>query len=83
MEQAERLAAQFGRAVNVEARAGSAVGPEIARAASERNPDLLVLSSQLRSYSGQPFLGHHVEYLLERTSRTVAVVVFPANPADS
>lgn len=83
LEEAEELAARFGRAVNVEARAGSAVGPEIARVAAERGSDLLVLGAQLRNFFGHPFLGHSVEYLLEHTSRTVAVVVFPARAADS
>lgn len=78
LEEAEQLAARFGRRVRVEATAGAAVGPEVARVAAERDVDALVLAAELRTATGQPFLGHSVEYLLEHTTRTVVVVVFPA-----
>lgn len=77
LEQAERLAARYGREVHVETRAATAVGPELAVAADEMGSDLIVLSAQLRNLDGQPFLGHGIEYILEHTSTTLAILLFP------
>lgn len=79
LEQAERLAARYGREVNVETRAATAVGPELAAAAQQLGSDLIVLSAQLRNLDGQPFLGHGIEYILEHTSTTLAILLFPAD----
>ena len=78
LTQAESLASRFGRAVNLTTRAGTAVGPELAAMAAEHDSDLIVVGGQLRSFDGQPFPGHNVEYLLEHTDRTVVAVLFPA-----
>ena len=77
LERSKNLAAQFGQEANVQIRSGSLVGPELTIAAEESGVDLLILGAQLRSYGGEPFLGHGVEWLLEHSTQTVAVVVLP------
>jgi hypothetical protein len=37
----------------------------------------VVLAASLRQFSGRPFLGHGVEYLLEQCESTVVVVTLP------
>jgi nucleotide-binding universal stress UspA family protein len=78
LEEARTLAAKFGREVTASTRNGPSVGMELAIAADEHSADLLVLGARVRSYSGQPFLGHGIEYLLEHSEHTVMVVIFPA-----
>ena len=82
LEEARSLAAKFGRDVNPLTRNGPSVGMELAITAVETGADLLVLGARVRSYWGQPFLGHGIEYLLEHTEQTVIVVVFPARLAE-
>ena len=83
LEEARSLASKFGRTVNALTRNGPSVGMELAITAEETGADLLVLGAKVRSYSGQPFLGHGIEYLLEHTQQTVMVVVFPARLAEA
>lgn len=64
-------------------RNGPSVGMELAITAEETHADLLVLGAKVRSYSGQPFLGHGIEYLLEHATQTVVVVVYPAAIAET
>ncbi|HVM20980.1 MAG TPA: cation:proton antiporter [Egibacteraceae bacterium] len=82
LDEAEVLAAKFGRAVNPMTRNGPSVGMELALTAEETGADALVLGAKVRSYSGRPFLGHGIEYLLEHARQTVIVVVFPAEVAE-
>ncbi len=82
LAEAQTLASKFGRDVNPLTRNGPSVGMELAITAHETGADLLVLGAKVRSYSGQPFLGHGIEYLLEHAEQTVVVVVFPAQLAD-
>ena len=82
LEEARSLASKFGRNVNALTRNGPSVGMELAITAEETGADLLVLGAKVRSYSGQPFLGHGIEYLLEHTQQTVMVVVFPGRLAE-
>ncbi|MPZ73242.1 MAG: sodium:proton antiporter [Nitriliruptorales bacterium] len=81
LREAESLAHKFGCEVSTMTRNGPSVGMELAIAADQTGADLLVLGAKVRSYSGQPFLGHGIEYLLEHTPQTVMVVVFPAQLA--
>jgi nucleotide-binding universal stress UspA family protein len=50
---------------------------EILALAREHDVDLIVLAANLRQFSGRPFLGHGVEYLLERSESAVVVVTAP------
>ena len=50
---------------------------EILMLARESHVDLLVLAANLRQFTGRPFLGHGVEYLLEEAEATVVVVTAP------
>jgi Kef-type K+ transport system membrane component KefB/nucleotide-binding universal stress UspA family protein len=83
LEEARSLASKFGREVNALTRNGPSVGMELAITADEEGADLLVLGAKVRSYSGQPFLGHGIEYLLEHSDQTVIVVVFPARLSEA
>lgn len=47
--------------------------------ADERDADAIVMTAQVRSVEGEPFLGHGTEYLLEHAPQTVMVIVFPAD----
>lgn len=78
LNQAVELARQFGTAVTPHSRTGLAVGPELVSAAEELGTDLIVLGARVRSYEGEPFLGHAVEYLLDAAPQTVVLVVLPA-----
>jgi hypothetical protein len=40
-------------------------------------PSTSGLASNLRQFTGRPFLGHGVEYLLEESETTVVVVTLP------
>lgn len=51
----------------------------VQQVADEVDADAIVMSTQLRSLEGQPFLGHGTEYLLEHARQAVMVVVFPAD----
>lgn len=82
LDEARELAGKFGRSVTSHKRMGPSVGMELALTADETAADLLVLGATVRSYSGRPFLGHGVEYLLEHAEQTVLVVVFPAGAAE-
>ena len=81
LDQAQTLAQKFGRTVNPLTRNGPSVGMELVITADETEADLLVLGATVRSYSGQPFLGHGIEYLLEHARQTVMLVIFPAGVA--
>jgi nucleotide-binding universal stress UspA family protein len=58
-------------------RSGTSVGKELTAAAAQDRADLVVLGARVRVSDGSPFLGHHVEYVLEHAAALVLVVVFP------
>jgi nucleotide-binding universal stress UspA family protein len=58
-------------------RTGLSASEEILALAREKHADLLVLAANLRQFTGRPFLGHGVEYLLEEAPSTVVVVTAP------
>ena len=71
------LAAELGAAARTEIRTGL-VAPDVLLAlARDAQVDLIVLAANLRQLSGRPFLGHGVEYLLEKSDCAVAVVTAP------
>ena len=47
------------------------------RSRASTHVDLLVLAANLRQFTGRPFLGHGVEYLLEECRSTIVVVTLP------
>jgi nucleotide-binding universal stress UspA family protein len=58
-------------------RSGASAAEEILQLARESHADLLVLAANLRQFTGRPFLGHGVEFLLEEAEATVVVVTSP------
>jgi Kef-type K+ transport system membrane component KefB len=74
-------AMQHAREVGVRAepviRMGASASEEILALVREQHVDLLVLAANLRQFTGRPFLGHGVEYLLEQAPTTVVVVTAP------
>lgn len=77
---ATALAEQFGCQTRPVIRSGESVGRELIATAEEERAGLIVLAGRVRSFDGEPFLGHVVEYLLEHASMTVLVLVFPERP---
>lgn len=77
VEEARVLAAQLGAQAEAEIRLGVSVPDALLALARERAVDLLVLGADLRSFSGRPFLGHGVEYLLEQSESSVVIVTLP------
>jgi len=77
VEEARALANEMGVRVEPEIRSGVSAAEEILQLARESHADLLVLAANLRQFTGRPFLGHGVEYLLEEAEATVIVVTAP------
>jgi Kef-type K+ transport system membrane component KefB/nucleotide-binding universal stress UspA family protein len=77
LEEARALANEMGVRVEPVIRSGVSAAEEILQLARESHVDLLVLAANLRQFTGRPFLGHGVEYLLEEAEATVVVVTAP------
>ena len=77
LEEARALAHEMGVRVEPVIRMGVSAAEEILQLARESNVELLVLAANLRQFTGRPFLGHGVEYLLEEAEATVVVVTAP------
>jgi len=77
VEEARALATEMGVRVEPVIRSGASAAEEILQLARESHADLLVLAANLRQFTGRPFLGHGVEYLLEEAEATVIVVTAP------
>jgi Kef-type K+ transport system membrane component KefB len=78
LEEGRAYAEVLGVRVEPLVRMGVSAAEEILALARESNVDLLVLAANLRQFTGRPFLGHGVEYLLEESESTVVVVTAPA-----
>jgi nucleotide-binding universal stress UspA family protein len=77
VEEARSLAAELGAQAEAEIRIDVSVPDALLALAREHAVDLIVLGASLRSFSGRPFLGHGVEYLLEKSESTIVVVTLP------
>ncbi len=77
VEEASVLALEMGAQAEATIRFGVSVPDAILSIARENAVDLLVLAANLRQFSGRPFLGHGVEYLIEQNESTVVVVAVP------
>jgi nucleotide-binding universal stress UspA family protein len=77
VEEAIELARALGARAEAVIRTGVSASEEILAIAREEHADLLVLAANLRQFTGRPFLGHGVEYLLEEAPSTVVVVTAP------
>jgi Kef-type K+ transport system membrane component KefB len=75
--EASELAAQLGVPAEAEIRLDASAPEALLALARQHAVDLLVLGANIRSFSGRPFLGHGVEYLLEKCECTVVVVTLP------
>ncbi|MGH7289194.1 MAG: universal stress protein, partial [Myxococcota bacterium] len=75
--EASALASEMGVLAEPLIRTGVSASEEIEKLARENHVDLLVLAANLRQFTGRPFLGHGVEYLLEEAAPTVVVVTAP------
>ncbi len=77
VEEARALAAEMGVHAEATIRTGVSASETVLSLVRENSVDLLVLASNLRQFTGRPFLGHGVEYLLEESETTVVVVTLP------
>jgi Kef-type K+ transport system membrane component KefB len=77
VEEAWELARVMGARAETAIRSRLSAPDAILDLARERGVDLLVLAANLRQFSGRPFLGHGVEYLLERSPGAIVVVTVP------
>ncbi|HSJ98052.1 MAG TPA: universal stress protein, partial [Myxococcota bacterium] len=77
VDEARALAAEFGAHARAEIRTGLFAPDVLLALARDEQVDLIVLAANLRQLSGRPFLGHGVEYLLEKSECAVAVVTAP------
>ena len=77
VEEARALATEMGVRVEPVIRTGVSAAEEILQLARESHADLLVLAANLRQFTGRPFLGHGVAFLLEEAEATVVVVTVP------
>jgi len=77
VEEATALAREMGVRVEPVIRTGASAAEAIEQLARENHVDLLVLAANLRQFTGRPFLGHGVEFLLEEAAPTVVVVTAP------
>jgi Kef-type K+ transport system membrane component KefB len=75
--EARSLAAEMGVHAEAAIRAGLSAPDALLELARAAGVDLLVLAANLRQFSGRPFLGHGVEYLLEKSECAVVVVTAP------
>ncbi|MBW3657176.1 MAG: cation:proton antiporter [Actinobacteria bacterium] len=71
------LAGRFGSVATGYTRVGSSAHEQLLEAAEERRADTIVIGCQIASIGGKPFLGHGVEYLLERATQTLIIVCYP------
>ena len=71
------LARELGVRAEAVIRTAVSAPEAILALAREQHVDLLVLAANLRQFTGRPFLGHGVEYLLEESESTVVVVTVP------
>jgi nucleotide-binding universal stress UspA family protein len=71
------LAKELGAQAEAEIRVDVSAPEALLALARQDAVDLVVLAASLRQFSGRPFLGHGVEYLLERCESTVVVVTLP------
>lgn len=77
VEEARSRAAEIGARADTEIRIDVSVPDALLALAREHAADLVVLGASLRQFSGRPFLGHGVEYLLEQCRSTILVVTLP------
>jgi nucleotide-binding universal stress UspA family protein len=77
VEEATALAREMGVRVEPVIRTGASAAEAIEQLTRENHVDLLVLAANLRQFTGRPFLGHGVEFLLEEAAPTVVVVTAP------
>jgi nucleotide-binding universal stress UspA family protein len=77
VDEAMALARELGVRAEPAICTGQSASEEILRLTREKHVDLLVLAANLRQFTGRPFLGHGVEYLLEEAPPTVVVVTAP------
>ena len=75
--EAQARAAELGARAEAEIRTDVSAPHALLAIAREKAVDLVVLAANLRQFSGRPFLGHGVEYLLEQCQSTVVVVTLP------
>ena len=75
--EARALANELGVASRAVIRTGLFAPDVLLALARDEQVDLVVLAANLRQLSGRPFLGHGVEYLLEKSACAVAVVTAP------
>jgi len=75
--EAKTRAAELGARAEAEIRTDVSAPEALLSIAREQAVDLVVLAANLRQFSGRPFLGHGVEYLLEQCKSTVVVVTLP------
>lgn len=77
VEEAAALAREMGVRVEPVVRSAASAAEAIEQLTRENHVDLLVLAANLRQFTGRPFLGHGVEFLLEEAAPTVVVVTAP------
>ena len=77
VDEARALADEMNVRAEATIRTGVSASDTILSLVRENEVDLLVLASNLRQFTGRPFLGHGVEYLLEESETTVVVVTLP------
>jgi nucleotide-binding universal stress UspA family protein len=77
VEEALALANEWNVRAESIIRTGVSAADTILSLVRENEVDLLLLASNLRQFTGRPFLGHGVEYLLEESPTTVVVVTLP------
>jgi Kef-type K+ transport system membrane component KefB len=77
IDEARVLADEFGVRSRPVIRTGLFAPDVLLDLARDEQVDVIVLAANLRQLSGRPFLGHGVEYLLEKSDCAVAVVTAP------
>src|SRR5262249_25454513 len=77
VEEAMALAREVGVRAEAAICTGMSASEEILRLAIAKHADLVVVAANLRQFTGRPFLGHGVEYLLEEAPPPVVVVTVP------
>ncbi len=77
IREARALADELGVRSRAVIRTGLFAPDVLLDLARNEQVDLIVLAANLRQLSGRPFLGHGVEYLLEKSACAVAVVTAP------
>lgn len=72
------LAGRFGSIATGLTRVGSSTHEQLLEAADERRADTIVVGTEIASIEGRPFLGHGIEYLLEKAPQTLIIVAYPS-----